>query len=51
LLLLQRSNQGFDKDPELKERLDEHHRILLSSFFAQPEALMNGKNIQEVMKD
>jgi glucose-6-phosphate isomerase len=28
-----------------------HHRILLSNFFAQPEALMNGKNREEVVEE
>ena len=28
--------------------LGEHHTILLSNFFAQTEALMNGKNLEEV---
>lgn len=28
--------------------LGEHHAILVSNFFAQTEALMNGKNVQEV---
>ncbi len=28
--------------------LGDHHRILLSNFFAQPEALMNGKTADEV---
>jgi glucose-6-phosphate isomerase len=31
--------------------LPEHHEILLSNFFAQPEALMKGKNRAEVEKD
>lgn len=28
-----------------------HHRILLSNFFAQPEALAFGKNEEEVIKE
>lgn len=28
--------------------LDSHHQMLLSNFFAQPEALMKGKNVEEV---
>lgn len=28
--------------------IDEHHKILLSNFFAQTEALMNGKSAQEL---
>lgn len=31
--------------------LPEHHKILISNFLAQPEALMHGKNIEEVKKD
>lgn len=31
--------------------IGEHHPILLSNFFAQTEALMNGKNAQEVTKE
>lgn len=31
--------------------LGEHHRILLSNFFAQTEALMNGKSEKEVRKE
>ena len=31
--------------------LPEHHDILLSNFFAQPEALMRGKNREEVERD
>ena len=30
---------------------DKHHKILLSNFFAQTEALMNGKSEEEVIKD
>ncbi|MBI9076786.1 MAG: glucose-6-phosphate isomerase [Desulfatibacillum sp.] len=31
--------------------LGEHHQILLSNFFAQTEALMNGKSAKEVQKE
>jgi glucose-6-phosphate isomerase len=31
--------------------LGEHHRILLSNFFAQTEALLNGKSEEEVMSE
>jgi len=31
--------------------IGEHHRILLSNFFAQPEALMNGKSREEVVEE
>lgn len=31
--------------------LDDHHRLLLSNFFAQSEALMNGKTVEEVRAD
>jgi glucose-6-phosphate isomerase len=31
--------------------LGEHHNILLSNFFAQPEALMNGKSREEVIEE
>jgi glucose-6-phosphate isomerase len=31
--------------------LGDHHRILLSNFFAQTEALMNGKSEKEVIKE
>jgi len=47
----QRSDHGLDENPELKAQLDEHHKILLSNFFAQAEALMKGKDINEVTKD
>ncbi len=36
---------------ETHNPLGEHHPILLSNFFAQPEALMKGKNEQEVRKE
>ncbi len=29
----------------------EHHKILLSNFFAQTEALMNGKDLEQVIKE
>jgi glucose-6-phosphate isomerase len=32
-------------------RIGDHHEKLLSNFFAQPEALMNGKTIEEVTKE
>lgn len=31
--------------------LPEHHKILISNFLAQPEALMHGKNVEEVKRD
>jgi glucose-6-phosphate isomerase len=31
--------------------LGDHHRMLLSNFFAQTEALMNGKSLDEVIKE
>ena len=31
--------------------IGEHHKILLSNFFAQTEALMNGKNYEEVVAE
>ncbi|RYU96126.1 glucose-6-phosphate isomerase [Emticicia agri] len=31
--------------------LGEHHKMLLSNFFAQTEALMNGKSLEEVTKE
>ncbi|MFI3123793.1 MAG: glucose-6-phosphate isomerase [Methylococcales bacterium] len=31
--------------------LPEHHKILISNFLAQPEALMHGKSIEEVKRD
>jgi glucose-6-phosphate isomerase len=31
--------------------LPEHHKILISNFLAQPEALMHGKTIEEVKRD
>ena len=31
--------------------LGEHHKMLLSNFFAQTEALMNGKNLEEVASE
>jgi glucose-6-phosphate isomerase len=31
--------------------LGEHHKMLLSNFFAQTEALMNGKTIEEVLRE
>ena len=31
--------------------IGEHHQILLSNFFAQTEALMNGKTKEEAEKD
>jgi glucose-6-phosphate isomerase len=31
--------------------IDDHHTILLSNFFAQPEALMKGKTAQEVRRE
>jgi glucose-6-phosphate isomerase len=31
--------------------LPEHHKILISNFLAQPEALMHGKNVDEVKRD
>jgi glucose-6-phosphate isomerase len=31
--------------------IGEHHRILLSNFFAQTEALMNGKTVQELKNE
>ncbi|HPN83221.1 MAG TPA: glucose-6-phosphate isomerase, partial [Spirochaetota bacterium] len=31
--------------------LGEHHKLLLSNFFAQTEALMNGKTLQEVEQE
>lgn len=31
--------------------LGEHHKMLLSNFFAQTEALMNGKTLDEVVKE
>lgn len=31
--------------------LGDHHKMLLSNFFAQTEALMNGKSLEEVMKE
>lgn len=31
--------------------IGEHHKILLSNFFAQTEALMNGKNIETVISE
>jgi glucose-6-phosphate isomerase len=31
--------------------LGEHHKMLLSNFFAQTEALMNGKSLEEVLKE
>ncbi|MBJ7432353.1 MAG: glucose-6-phosphate isomerase, partial [Gemmataceae bacterium] len=36
---------------ETHNPLGEHHPILLSNFFAQPEALMKGKNEAEVRKE
>lgn len=36
---------------ETHNPLGEHHPILLSNFFAQPEALMKGKNESEVRKE
>ncbi|MFH1318666.1 MAG: hypothetical protein ABIH71_06595, partial [Candidatus Omnitrophota bacterium] len=47
----QRSGQKLDNNPELKARLDEHHKIFLSNFFAQTEALMKGKDFREVLDD
>jgi len=32
-------------------RIGDHHEKLLSNFFAQPEALMNGKSLDEVNKE
>ena len=46
-----RSIQEFDEDLELKECLDKHHKIFLSNFFAQTEALMQGKDARKVLKD
>lgn len=31
--------------------LPEHHKILISNFLAQPEALMHGKTVEEVKRD
>jgi glucose-6-phosphate isomerase len=31
--------------------IGEHHKMLLSNFFAQTEALMNGKTLEEVIKE
>ena len=36
---------------ENKHPIGEHHNILLANFFAQTEALMRGKNEQEVMSE
>ena len=33
------------------QKTGEHHTLLLSNFFAQPEALMNGKTVDEVMAE
>lgn len=34
---------------ESQNPLGEHHQVLLSNFFAQPEALMTGKTVDEVL--
>ncbi|MBU2459113.1 MAG: glucose-6-phosphate isomerase, partial [Nanoarchaeota archaeon] len=47
----QRSPHQWDKNPKLKSRLGKHHQILLSNFFAQTEALMMGKDVQEVIRE
>jgi glucose-6-phosphate isomerase len=36
---------------ETHNPLGQHHKILLSNFFAQPEALMRGKTLEEVKKE
>jgi hypothetical protein len=47
LAFAQRSAQELDQDHELRACLNEHHRIFLSNFFAQTEALMQGKTAAE----
>ena len=37
--------------PSVTTRIGDHHPILLSNFFAQTEALMNGKNEEEVIEE
>jgi glucose-6-phosphate isomerase len=39
------------KIEQFNEEADEHHKILLSNFFAQTEALMKGKNENEVLQE
>jgi glucose-6-phosphate isomerase len=36
---------------DLETPLGRHHQLLLSNFFAQPEALMNGKSAEEAKKE
>jgi glucose-6-phosphate isomerase len=38
-------------NPILRKRLDQHHKILLSNFFAQPQALMDGRSLEEVKRE
>jgi len=45
------ANSQFPIPNSLIQNLNEHHEILLSNFFAQTEALMKGKSVEEALAE